>query len=242
MHILCIDENRSAISELRFALKKVAGTVDQACTGQDGIKMVGLHDYDAVVLEMRLPDMNGLEVIQIMRAAKVTKPILVVGSNVRNVAKVRAFGLGADDFLAKPYDQDELVARLQAITRRVRSTGRPCLQVGPLRLDIAAQEAWVNGESLQLTGKELALLELLMVRKGSTLSKETILEQLYRGLDVPDIKIIDVFVCKLRKKLGQYGAADLIGTVWARGYGIRQPETTPRLIANDTRILAAEVA
>lgn len=242
MRILCIDEDSVAVSNLQNALKKAASVVDQAQSGQAGIELIATEDYDAVVLEMRLPDMDGLEVIRTLREAKVTKPILVVAASVRHESKVRAFGLGADDYLAKPYDPDELVARLQAITRRTRVISNANLQVGPLRLDLAAHQVWANDAPVRLTGKEFAILDLLMSRKGAVLTKEAFIEHLYNGMDVPEIKIIDVFICKLRKKLDQFGVGNLISTVWGRGYALNPPDVALNLIANVNRLPAIEAA
>ena len=224
MHVLFVNEDVAASSGLCGALRIIKGIADQASTGEEGIKLVGLHDYDAVVLEMTLPDMDGLEAIRRMRAAKMTMPILVIAAKDGSEIKVRAFGLGADDFLTKPYDPGELTARLQAIVRRSRRGGKANLQVGPLELDVAAQDVWVNSKRIKLTAMEFAVLELLLLRKGSTLSKEAILGHLYGGLDVPDMNVVDVFVYRLRKKLYQFGVADMIGTVWSRGYILYQPK------------------
>lgn len=244
MRILFVNGDFLAGSELRATLKRVRGTVDQANTANEGFELAHLHDYDAIVLEMVLSDMDGLEVIERMRAAHVTQPILAVAANASNDVIVRAFSLGADDFLAKPYDLDELVARLQAIVRRTRgrSNGKIYLRAGPLQMDIAAHEVWVNGEPLRLTGTEFAILELLMSRQGSTLTKEAIIEHLYGGIDEPQIKIIDVFICKLRKKLSRLGVGHMVGTVWGRGYGLHQPETAASWNGNPISQMATQAA
>ena len=136
-------------------------------------------------------------------------------------AKVRGLSVGADDYLSKPFEPDELVARLQAMIRRSKGFSQPRIQLGSLSLDLGAKEVAVQGRTVHLTGKEYAILELLLMRRGTVLSKENFLDHLYGGLDEPDSKIIDVFVCKLRKKLQVAGAANVIGTVWGRGYIIR---------------------
>ena len=133
--------------------------------------------------------------------------------------------MGADDFITKPFDQQELVARIQAIVRRAKGFSQPTLQVGPLNLNLGSREVTVEGRTVHLTGKEYAILELLALRKGVVMTKEAFLNHLYGGIDEPEVKIIDVFICKLRKKLAQAGATDLIGTVWGRGYVLRDPAT-----------------
>ena len=138
---------------------------------------------------------------------------------------MRAFGVGADDVVCKPYDPAELQARLQAIMRRSKGYSQPVLALGTLQLSLDSREVTVAGQPVHLTGKEYAILELLVMRKGMVLTKEAFLNHLYGGMDEPEMKIIDVFICKLRKKLAEAGAPNLIGTIWGRGYMIR--DTAP---------------
>ena len=149
--------------------------------------------------------------------------MLILSGLSRPQAKVKGLGLGADDFITKPFDKAELLARMQAIVRRSKGFSQPTLRVGPLQLNLDSREVTVDGQPVHLTGKEYAILELLVLRKGMVLTKEAFLNHLYGGMDEPEMKIIDVFICKLRKKLAQAGADNLIGTVWGRGYMIREP-------------------
>lgn len=127
--------------------------------------------------------------------------------------------------MTKPYDAGELVARLQAVMRRSRGFAEPKLRVGNLELDLNGKNVTVDGAPLHLTGKEYAILELLVIRKGSVLTKDAFLNHLYGGIDEPEMKIIDVFICKLRRKLQNVGAGNLIATVWGRGYILREDDT-----------------
>ena len=170
-----------------------------------------------------LPDIDGSEVVRRLRAARIETPVLILSGVSRPQTKVKVFGMGADDFITKPFDQQELVARLQAIVRRAKGFSQPTLSVGPLNLNLGSREVTVEGRTVHLTGKEYAILELLALRKGMVMTKEAFLNHLYGGIDEPEVKIIDVFICKLRKKLAQAGATDLIGTVWGRGYVLRDP-------------------
>jgi two-component system cell cycle response regulator CtrA len=158
-----------------------------------------------------------------MRAARIETPVLILSGLSRPQAKVKGFGLGADDFITKPFDKAELIARMQAVVRRSKGFSQPTLRVGPLTLNLDSREVTVDGRLVHLTGKEYAILELLVLRKGMVLTKEAFLNHLYGGMDEPEMKIIDVFICKLRKKLAQAGADNLIGTVWGRGYMMREP-------------------
>ena len=213
-------------------LKTGGAIVDQTDTGEEALELVRHYDYDIVVLDLMLPDMEGFEVVRRMRAARQDTPVLILSGMDRPQAKVKGFGMGADDFISKPFDKAELIARLQAIVRRSKGHSQPTLRVGNLMLNLETREVTVNSQSVHLTGKEYAILELLVLRKGMVLTKEAFLNHLYGGMDEPEMKIIDVFICKLRKKLAAAGADNLIGTVWGRGYMIREPMQSPM---TDTR-------
>jgi len=203
--------------------------VDDVDNGEEALDLVKHYDYDIVLLDLMLPDIEGYEVVRRMRAARVDTPVLVLSALSRPQAKVRALGAGADDYLAKPFDRDELLARVQAIVRRSKGFSQPMLRVGSLQLNLDSREVMAGGTPVHLTGKEYAILELLVLRKGMVLTKEAFLNHLYGGIDEPEMKIIDVFICKLRKKLALAGAEDLIGTVWGRGYMLRDPGSEPTL-------------
>ncbi len=152
--------------------------------------------------------------------------MLILSGLSRPQVKVKGLGLGADDFITKPFDKAELLARMQAIVRRSKGFSQPALHVGPLLLNLDSHEVSVHGQPVHLTGKEYAILELLVLRKGMVLTKEAFLNHLYGGMDEPEMKIIDVFICKLRKNLASAGVDNLIGTVWGRGYMIREPSAS----------------
>ena len=196
-------------------------------TGEEALELTRHYDYDIVVLDLMLPDMEGYEVVRRMRAARQDTPVLILSGVTRPQAKVKGFGVGADDFISKPFDKGELIARLQAIVRRSKGHSQPTLQIGNMILNLESRSVTVGGQPVHLTGKEYAILELLVLRKGMVLTKEVFLNHLYGGMDEPEMKIIDVFICKLRKKLAQSGADNLIGTVWGRGYMIRDPNGSP---------------
>ena len=158
-----------------------------------------------------------------LRIARNDTPVLILSGLTRPQAKVKGLGLGADDFITKPFDKAELLARMQAVVRRSKGFSQPTLRIGSVELNLDSREVWVDGKQVHLTGKEYSILELLVLRKGMVLTKEAFLNHLYGGLDEPEVKIIDVFVCKLRKKLAQAGADNMIGTVWGRGYMVREP-------------------
>jgi two-component system cell cycle response regulator CtrA len=224
MRVLLVEDDIAAARGVSLMLKSSGTVVDQADTGEEALDLVRHYDYDIVILDLMLPDMEGYEVVRRMRAARVETPVLILSGLSRPQAKVKGLAMGADDFITKPFDKAELIARMQAVVRRSKGFSQPSLRVGELQLNLDSHEVFVNGKQVHLTGKEYAILELLTLRKGMILTKEAFLNHLYGGMDEPEMKIIDVFICKLRKKLAQAGASNLIGTVWGRGYMMREPE------------------
>jgi two-component system cell cycle response regulator CtrA len=241
MRILLIEDDVVAARGVSLMLKASGAVVDHADTGEEGLELARHYDYDIVVLDLMLPDIEGFEVVRRMRVARNDTPVLILSGLSRPQAKVKGLGLGADDFITKPFDKAELLARMQAIVRRSKGFSQPSLRVGSLQLSLDSHEVLVDGQQVHLTGKEYAILELLVLRKGMVLTKEAFLNHLYGGMDEPEMKIIDVFICKLRKKLANAGADNLIGTVWGRGYMIREPSSDHALVTAEsaTQLTAA---
>ena len=227
MRVLLVEDDITTSRGVTMMLKQAAMVVDAVDTGEEALELARLYDYDVVILDLMLPDMEGYEVVRRLRGARVETPVLILSGLTRPQAKVKGFGMGADDFITKPFDQQELLARIQAVVRRAKGFSQPVLSVGPLALNLGSREVSVAGSPVHLTGKEYAILELLTLRKGAVLTKEAFLNHLYGGMDEPEAKIIDVFICKLRKKLAVAGADNLIGTVWGRGYVMRDPGMLP---------------
>ena len=234
MRVLLVEDDLTAARGIAMMLKSGGIIVDTTDTGEEALELLRHYDYDVVVLDLMLPDIEGYEVVRRMRAARQETPVLILSGLSRPAAKVKGFAVGADDFITKPFDKAELVARMQAIVRRSKGYSQPTLRVGKLQLNLDSREVLVSGMPVHLTGKEYSILELLVLRKGMVLTKEAFLNHLYGGMDEPEMKIIDVFICKLRKKLAQAGEGNLIGTVWGRGYMMRDPSSE----ANSTRRLS----
>ena len=232
MRVLLVEDDLTAARGVAMMLKGGNAVVDHAESGEEALELVRHYDYDLMVLDLMLPDLEGYEVVRRMRLSRNHTPVLVLSGLTRPEAKVKALGLGADDFMTKPFDRSELLARVQAVVRRSKGFSQPKLRVGPMQLNLDSREVTVNDQQVHLTGKEYAILELLVLRKGMVLTKEAFLNHLYGGMDEPEMKIIDVFVCKLRKKLAQAGGEHLIGTVWGRGYMIREPATDLEPVAS----------
>jgi two-component system cell cycle response regulator CtrA len=193
--------------------------------GEEAIELAKLYDFDIIVLDLRLPDIDGYEVVRRLRAARVHTPVLILSGLDEPEEKVRGLTTGADDYLTKPFDRHELTARIHAIVRRSKGHPESAITAGVLKVNLDARSVEVSGRRLHVTGKEYAILDLLALRKGTTLTKEMFLDHLYGGIDEPELKIIDVFICKLRKKISAAtGGPSYIETVWGRGYVLKEPE------------------
>jgi two-component system cell cycle response regulator CtrA len=236
MRVLLVEDDLTASRGISLMLRGIGAIVDETDTGEEALELVRHYDYDIVVLDLLLPDMEGYEVVRRMRSARVETPVLILSGLTRPQAKVKGFGMGADDYITKPFDKSELIARIQAVIRRSKGYSQPLLRIGNLQLNLDSRDVMVEDQTVHLTGKEYAILELLVLRKGMVLTKEAFLNHLYGGIDEPEMKIIDVFICKLRKKLAQAGAGNLIGTVWGRGYMMRDPNSQGAQAATTTHV------
>lgn len=230
MRVLLVEDDAATAASVELMLKRQGFIVDTAELGEDGLEIGKLYDYDIIILDLMLPDMDGYEVLRRLRAARVRTPILILSGLGELDHKIKGLGFGADDFLTKPFDRRELTARLRAIVRRSKGHSESTIRTGRLTVNLDSRAVSVDEAPLHLTGKEYGILELLSLRKGTTLTKEMFLNHLYGGIDEPELKIIDVFVCKLRKKLAlATGGEHYIETVWGRGYVLRDPEEEPEL-------------
>ncbi|MBL8660884.1 MAG: response regulator transcription factor [Rhodospirillales bacterium] len=237
MRVLLIEDDPSVRLGTETMLKSEGLVVDATDLGEDGLEIAKLYDYDIILLDLMLPDMDGMELLRRLRHARVATPVLILSGLGQPENKVRGLGGGADDYLTKPFDRGELIARIHAIVRRSKGHAEPTIRTGKVTLNLAARTVDVEGRPLHLTGKEYGILELLSLRKGTTLTKEMFLNHLYGGMDEPELKIVDVFICKLRKKLAQAtGGEHYIETVWGRGYVLR--EGAARHAEADTAVAA----
>jgi two-component system cell cycle response regulator CtrA len=230
MRILQIEDNAAIACSMAMMLEAEGFKVDGAEYGEEAIELATLYGYDAITLDLGLPDMSGMEALRRLRTAKVVAPILILTGEGEVETKIKAFGLGADDFMTKPFHAGELVARLQALIRRSKGHAAPAIEIGLIKVNIANRSVWVGSKRVHLTGKEYQIMEVLAVNKGRVMTKESVMDHLYAGRDEPELKIVDVFVCKLRKKLRALGAGEHLETEWGRGYILRdEPSaaTTP---------------
>jgi len=222
MRVLIVEDDAMTSKSIELMLRSEGMVVDATSMGEDGLEIGKLYEYDLILLDLMLPDMDGYEVLRRLRASRVTTPVLILSGLSEPDKKVKGLGFGADDYLTKPFDRAELVARIQAIVRRSKGHSESVIKTGQMTVNLDKRTVDISGEPLHLTGKEYGILELLSLRKGQTLTKEQFLNHLYGGIDEPELKIIDVFICKLRKKLSTATQGDnYIETVWGRGYVLR---------------------
>jgi two-component system, cell cycle response regulator CtrA len=235
MRVLLVEDDTSTAKSIELMLKSEGYVVDTADLGEDGMEIGKLYDYDIIILDLMLPDMDGYDVLKHLRDSKIETPILILSGLTELDNKLKGLGYGADDYLTKPFDKRELVARIQAIVRRSQGHSQSVIQTGRVTVNLDSRTVEVDNKPLHLTGKEYGIIELLSLRKGTTLTKEMFLNHLYGGMDEPEVKIIDVFICKLRKKLADVtDGSNYIETVWGRGYVLREPvaTTVPKLAAS----------
>ncbi len=227
MRALVVEDDPVSARLVKAAIEPENFVVEQTGSGEDALELAKLYDFDIAVLDLKLPDIDGAEVLRRMRLANVATPVLMLSGVDDRQEKVRALIAGADDYLVKPFHKAELTARLRAIVRRSKGHAASVIRTGRLAIDLNARSVEIDGKPLSVTPKEYGILELLSLRRGKTLTKEMFLDHLYGGMDEPEQKIVDVFICKLRKKIAALTGDDNgIQTVWGQGYVLREPGAT----------------
>ena len=225
MRVLLIEDDGATAHSIELMLKSESLNIYATDLGEEGVDLGKLYDYDIILLDLNLPDMSGFEVLRSLRMAKVKTPILILSGITTIEDKVKALCIGSDDYLTKPFHKNELIARTNAIVRRSQGHAQSVVQTGDLIVNVDAKTVHIKQVRVNLTIKEYRMLELLSLRRGTTITKEMFLSQLYCGMDEPEIKIIDVFMCKIRKKLATASnGKEYIETVWGRGYLLREPQ------------------
>jgi len=226
MRVLLIEDDSATARSIELALAAEGIICDTAELGEDGVQIGKIYDYDLIILDLMLPDIGGYEVLLRLRSAKIKTPILILSGLNTVDQKIKGLTCGADDYLTKPFNREELIARIQAIVRRSKGHSESVVKFDKVCINLDTRSVEVAGIPVHLTNKEYAILDLLVMRKGTVLTKEMFLNHLYGSMDEPEIKIIDVFVCKLRKKLSDAaGGTNYIETVWGRGYMLK--DSTP---------------
>ena len=228
MRVLLIEDDRAMARTIEMLLTPAGFVLDVTDEGEDGLELAKIYDYELILLDLSLPDMTGLELLRRLRRSKIETPLVVVSGTSDTATKVACLDAGADDYIVKPFEGAEFTARMRAAVRRFRGCAESTIRVGDMLIEMDSRRVHVNGERVHLTGSEYKMLELLALRKGKVLRKETILNHLYAGCDERGAKIVDVFICKLRKKLADTpGARQTIQTVWGSGYLLQDPDAPP---------------
>ena len=234
MRILLIEDDKNTANTLVNALRAEGFTCDATDTGEDAIQLTRLYQYDGIILDLMLPDMEGMELLRRLRSTKNQTPTIIL-SGLNGVSeKIRGLSAGADDYMEKPCNHKELIARLHAVVRRAMGYSDSKITLGRISINLQTKTAKTDGIPIKLTSKEYAILELLMLKKGHTLSKEAFLTHLYdERSEEPAQKIVDVFICKLRKKLQTALGTNhaYIETIWGRGYMLVNPDSEEAKIA-----------
>lgn len=221
MRILIIDKDKSYNQGLAFFLRNQDMIVDSVFTSEDGNELARLYDYDLILMDLALSDTSGL--LKKMRTGGIDTPIIILSALTATAHKISCFNAGADDYVVKPCDKNELYARIQAIIRRSRGYSQSQIKIGDMCVDLESKIVTIGGKVLHLTAKEYALIELLCLRRGMTVSKEQFLNHLYNGMDEPEMKIIDVFLCRIRNKIERLSnGKQYIQTIWGRGYILKE--------------------
>ena len=227
MHILIVEDNQAAARSSELMLASEGHNVSVTSSGEEGVELAEIYEHDCILLDLDLEDISGMEALRQLRAKNNRTPVIMVTGDADVDRKVKALSLGADDYVTKPFHKAELIARMTAVARRARGHIASIIRTGPITLNLDTRSVEIDGYGIHLTPSEYKILELLSLRKNTALSKEAFLTHLYNGLSEPEIKIIDVFVCKLRKKIATVTGGDsCIETVWGGGYMLRdsQPE------------------
>ena len=225
MRLLLIEDDPSVAGSIELMLTSEDFQVETARLGEDGVSLGRMNDYGLIVLDLNLPDISGYDVLRSLRTGRIRTPVLILSGLADIQHKVKGLGFGADDYLTKPFHKDELLARIRAVLRRSGDQSENLIRCGDLVVNLDHKRVEIAGRDLDLTRREYEIIELLASRQGAPITKEMFLNHMYGGMDEPEQKIIDVFVCKARKKIVQAsGGRDYIETVRGRGYSLREPQ------------------
>jgi len=218
MRVLVVEDDDALRGDLVRRLGEKGFAVESAADGEEGLYFGREFPFDAGVIDLGLPGLSGMSLIQRLREEEVRFPILILTARDRWQDKVEGLRAGADDYLTKPFHVEELLARLNALMRRSAGWAKPVLEAGPIQLDTSSQEVRLDGESLELTGFEYKVLEYLMLHSGEVISKSDLTEHLYQQDFERDSNVIEVFIGRLRRKLDPRGRLNPIQTLRGRGY------------------------
>ena len=227
MCVLLIEDVSTASNETELILRTACFQIDKTNSGEEGLDQARVKDFDIIILSLELPDMKGEEILSRLRRTGNDTPVVILSDISDTECKLKSFGLGADDFMVKPFHREELIARIRAVIRRSKGRVSSLIRTGLLEVNLNTKSAKVAGKYLNLTEKEYQLIELMSLHKGKTLNKEIFLNHLYDKPDRSEFKNVNTLICKLRKKLMiATNGVEYIETIWGRGYVLRDPSPT----------------
>lgn len=218
MRLLLIEDFQPLRQYVAKGLREAGLAVDTSGDGEEGLWYAMSNDYDVVILDLMLPGIDGLEILKKLRAKGRNSHVLILTAKDRVEDRVAGLDLGADDYLAKPFAFEELLARVRALLRRSYVEKNPQIKVGDLRIELGTQRVWRGREQIKLTRREYALLEYLAMRAGEVVSRTDMWEHVYEFKSSSSSNVVDVYIGYLRKKIERPGKSVLIHTVWGRGY------------------------
>jgi two-component system OmpR family response regulator len=222
VRILLVEDDAMLADAVTRALRQAAHAVDVARSGEEADRALATSDYDLVLLDVGLPQLDGFEVLKRLRQRRSTVPVLILTVRDSLEDRVTGLDLGADDYLTKPFDLSELEARVRALIRRAHASASPELVHGPLRLDVAGRRLYCNDRPVDLAARELAVIELLLLKEGKVVTKQQIVDHLYGWEDASTSNAVEVVIYRLRRKLEASGVE--IRTVRGMGYLMDQPD------------------
>ncbi len=223
MRVLVVEDDKKIASFVMNGLKQAGFAVDHASDGEDGLHLALHEPYDAAVVDIMLPKMDGLSLIEDLRRQKVNTPVLILSARRTVDDRIKGLQSGGDDYLTKPFAFSELLARIQALIRRsTGSTGTTFLKAGELSLDLLARRVVRSGVEIELQPKEFSLLEYFMRNHGRVLSKTLIMEHIYDYNFDPQTNVVDVLVCRLRNKVDKDFEKKMIHTIRGVGYVLKE--------------------
>ena len=243
MRLLIVEDEKDVAHRIASTCSSEGFNCHIAEHGAEALEMIQLYDYAAIVLDILLPDISGFDIVSRLRSVGNATPVLMLSGLTDSNDKVKSLSIGADDYITKPFNKSELLARIYAIIRRSSGHASSVIHAGPLAIDLRQRKVRIKGIEMILTSKEYAILELLAIKKGAVLPKEMFLNHIYGGMDEPELKIVDVFICKLRKKIAQMGGGNnVIDTIWGRGYTIHDDVCDNQELDNVSPISSLKVS
>ncbi len=218
MRVLLVEDDTASAKSIEMMLKTEGYVCDSTDLGQDGLEIGKLYDYDLIILDLMLPDMDGFDVLRRLRMANVQTPIMILSGLAEPENKIKGLDIGADDYLTKPFHIEELMARVNALMRRSGGHARPRIQLGPVTVDLSSQRVYLNGEEIELTTFEYKVLNYLVMHPGEVVTKTDLSEHIYEEDADRDSNVIEVFIGRLRRKIDPDGTLNPIETLRGRGY------------------------